>query len=181
MIPFVITNAGLTALANVSSLGPVNLATIKIGSGGVTPTPSVTALQTVISTLTPIGSSVPATGVVHMTFEDAGASSYSVTEIGIFTSGGVLFAYYSASTPFLVKTGGNIALFSIDLFVTNASPGSLTTPSASFNLPPATTTVVGVVELSTESDALAGTNSTKAMTPALTDEVSMINAMLFGG
>ena len=75
MIPFVITNAGLTALANVGTLGPVNLSTVKIGSGAYTPSGTVTALQTVISTLTPIGSSVPATGVVHMTFEDAPLSS----------------------------------------------------------------------------------------------------------
>ena len=180
MIPFVITNAGLTALANVGTLGPVNLSTVKIGSGAYTPSGTVTALQTVISTLTPIGSSVPATGVVHMTFEDAGTTAYSVTEIGIFDSLGNLFAYYSNSTPFLVKTSGNIALFSIDLFVTNASPGSLTTPSASFSLPPATTTVAGVAELSAQSDALAGTNNTKIMTPLLSAQLAFSMARIFG-
>jgi len=180
MIPFVITNAGLAALASVGTLGPVNLTNIQIGSGAFALSGTVTALQSELFSLTPIGSSVPATGTVHMTFEDMTTAAYNVTEIGIFTSTGVLFAYYSAATPFLVKTSGNIALFSVDLFVTNAAPGSLTTPAASFNLPPATTTVAGVIELSTQAQALAGTNNTTAMTPLLVAQVAFSMSRIFG-
>ena len=164
-LPFVITNAGLTALANVGTLGPVTLTTIKIGSSGYTPLATATGLTTVIKSLTPIGSTVPSTGMIHMTFEDASADVYSVKEIGIY-AGSTLFAIYANATAFLSKTSGNLALFSIDLALTNATPGSVTIGSATFAYPAATESAQGVAEIATTAEVTTGTDDTRIVTPA---------------
>ncbi len=50
---FVITNVGKAAIAQAGTLGPVVLSTIQIGNAGYTPSPTQTALQDPIKSITP--------------------------------------------------------------------------------------------------------------------------------
>lgn len=161
---FKITTAGQALLSNVSTIGPVTITTVRIGSSGYTPTGSETALVAQIKSLTPAGSSVPSPGMIHITAQDSTSDTYTVREIGIF-AGSTLFAICSQAAPILVKSSGNVALFSIDLAITNVPPGSVTIGDASFEYPPATETVKGVAEIATQAEVDAGIDDERIVTP----------------
>lgn len=163
-LQFTITSAGLSLLSQVSTIGPVTLTKVAIGSGAFTPSTSVSALQTQIKQITPSGSNVPAPGIIHITAQDSSTDAYSVKEIGIY-AGTTLFAYYSQSTTILSKASANVALFSIDLALTNVPAGSVTIGSATFAYPPATETTQGVAEIATTAEVTAGTDDTRIVTP----------------
>jgi hypothetical protein len=162
---FKITNSGLALLSQVSTIGPVTLSKVAIGSAGYTASGSETALTTQIKQITPEGSSVPAPGIIHITASDSSTDAYSVKEIGLF-AGSTLFAIYSQTAAILTKSSGNVALFSIDLALTNVPAGSVTIGAASFQYPPATEAVKGVAEIATTAEVTAGTNDTHIVTPA---------------
>jgi microcystin-dependent protein len=161
---FKITNSGLALLSQVSTIGPVTLTKVAIGSAGYTASGSETALTTQIKQITPEGSSVPAPGIIHITASDSSTDAYSVKEIGLF-AGSTLFAIYSQSAAILTKSSGNVALFSIDLALTNVPAGSVTIGAASFQYPPATEAVKGVAEIATTAEVAAGTNDSHIVTP----------------
>jgi hypothetical protein len=161
---FKITNSGLALLSQVSTIGPVTLTKVAIGSAGYTASGSETALTTQIKQITPEGSSVPAPGVIHITASDSSTDAYSVKEIGLF-AGSTLFAIYSQTAAILTKSSGNVALFSIDLALTNVPAGSVTIGAASFQYPPATEAVKGVAEIATTAEVAAGTNDSHIVTP----------------
>lgn len=163
---FVITNAGKAAIANVGTLGPVVLQKVGIGSSVYAATATQTALVAQIKQITPDGSSVPTPGTIHITATDKTTDSYSVKEIGLFTSTGVLFAVYSQATDILVKGSGSVALFAIDFVITGVPPGSVTIGDASFQYPPATETVKGVAEIATTAEVTAGEDDERIVTPA---------------
>lgn len=167
-IPFVITNAGLSL---ISGGGTVNLTTLQVGTGTYTvPSPtSATALVSPISTtLTLVGSSTPGTGILALAFEDLTSNAYNATEMGVFTSTGVLFALYSQSTAIFTKAAASASLISIDLVLTNSQATSVTVPSTpGFNYPSATPTTAGVAQIATTALVTAGVDNTTIITPAL--------------
>lgn len=162
---FKITNSGLALLSQVSTIGPVTITKVGIGSAGYTPSGSETALTTQIKDITPEGSSVPAPGIIHITASDSSADAYTVKEIGLF-AGTTLFAICSQTTAILTKSSGNVALFSIDLALSNVPAGSVTIGSASFQYPPATESAQGVAEIATSAEVAAATDDTRIVTPA---------------
>jgi hypothetical protein len=163
-----ITNAGLSAIAQAGTLGPVVISQVAIGSGSwaTAPTPTATALVTEIKRITPQGSSTPAPGVIHITAADTSADAYSVKEIALYTSTGVLFAIAGGTAVFLNKASGSVALTAVDLSLANVPVGSVTIGDANFQYPPATETVQGVLEIATAAEVAAGTDDLRAVTPA---------------
>lgn len=131
---FKITNAGLSLLSQVSTIGPVTITKVGIGTAGYTPSGSETALTTQLKQITPEGSSVPSPGIIHITASDSTTDAYVVKEIGLF-AGSTLFAVCSQTTAILTKSSGNVALFSIDLAISNVPAGSVTIGAASFQYP----------------------------------------------
>jgi len=129
---FIITNSGLSLLSQVSTVGPVTINKVAIGSAGYVEAASQTALVTQIKQLTPDGSSVTAPGIIHITASDSSTDAYAVKEIGLY-AGTTLFAIYSDTTAFLTKTATNTALFSVDLVLSNVPAGVLTTGLVSSN------------------------------------------------
>ena len=166
-LPFVITNAGLSALATATSLAPVTITGIQVGTGIYTPSVTNTALVAPISTtISLVGSSVPGTGMIHMTFEDITGNAYTINEIGLF-AGSTLFAIYSQSAGIMTKAAGAIGLFSIDLALTNTAPGTVSiSGNAAFNYPPATESTAGVLAIASTALVNAGTDNTTAVSPA---------------
>lgn len=161
---FKITNAGLGLLSQVGAIGPVTLTKVAIGSAGYTPSGTEATLTTQIKQITPEGSSVPTPGIIHITASDSSSDAYAVKEIGLY-AGTTLFAIYSQTTAILTKSSGNVALFSIDLALTNVPAGSVTIGSASFQYPPATESVKGVAEIATTAEVAVGTNDSHIVTP----------------
>jgi hypothetical protein len=163
----IITTAGQAAIAQAGSLGPVVISKIAIGSGtwSVAPTPSATALNTQIKQLDPSGSETPSAGIIHITATDNSADVYSVYEMGLYTSTGILFAIAGGTTLFLTKATGSSSLFSIDLAITNVPSGSVVIGDAGFAYPPATETTQGVAEIATSAEVVAGTDDTRIVTP----------------
>lgn len=163
-----ITNAGLSAIAQAGTLGPVVISKVAIGSGSWTtpPTTSATALLTQIKQITPQGSSTPSPGVIHITAEDSSTDAYSVSEIGLYDSNNVLFAIAGGTAAYLTKYSASTALFSIDISLANVPVGTVTIGNANFTNPPATETTMGVAEIATTAEVTAGTDDTRIVTPA---------------
>ena len=92
---------------------------------------------------------------------------YSVSEFGLYTDSGTLFAVYSqTSGAFFDKAAESILLLAADIKLTTLDAASLTFGDLTFVNPPATETVMGVVELATNAEVQAGTDTERAVTPA---------------
>ena len=163
-----ITNAGLSAIANAGTLGPVVITQVGVGSGSwsTAPTASATALISEIKKLTVDGSSTPSPGLIHINASDVGTDAYSVKEVGLYSSTGALIAIAGGTATLLTKASGSVALVAIDLSVVNVPVGSLTIGSTGFTYPPATETVKGVAEVATSAEVAAGTDDERIVTPA---------------
>jgi hypothetical protein len=163
----IITTAGQAALAQAGTLGPVVISKVAIGSGtwSVPPTSAATALNAQVKQLDPSGSETPAPGLIHITATDGTTDAYNIYEIGLYTSTGILFAIAGGTTLFLTKATGSSALFSVDLAITNVPSGSLTIGDTGFSYPPATETSLGVAEIATTLEVMAGLDDERIVTP----------------
>ena len=168
MADIIITQAGLEALVNSQKTGTnaLVLASVQFGSGQYTPTGNETALQSSFKTLTTISGGNAGDNVIHITANDISSDAYTVYEVGVFTSDGVLFAIASQTTPIIQKASSSQALLSLDFVVESAGDGDIVCGDTDFFNPPATTEMAGVVELATAAEAAAGTDSSRAITPA---------------
>ena len=164
----VITDAGLAEVVNAEQSGtaPVILAQVGIGTGQYQATEDMTTLVAETKRLGSIKGGAVGDNTIHITAADSSADAYSVYEIGVYTDTGVLFAVYSQSTPIVQKASGAEMMLAIDIILTNGNPDSVTVPDTSFVLTPATTERSGVVELATSAEAITGTDSIRAVTPA---------------
>ena len=167
-LQLIITDAGLSAIAQAGTLGPVVISKIAIGSGtwSSTPPTSTTALKTQIKQITPQGSSTPSPGLIHITAEDSSTDAYSVSEIGLYDSNNVLFAIAGGATTYLTKYSVSTALLSVDISLANVPLGTVTIGNANFTNPPATETTMGVAEIATTAEVVAGTDDSRIITPA---------------
>lgn len=163
-----VTNAGLAALVNAEATGTdtITISQIKFGSGQYTPTKTQTAMQTPFKTLTALSGGAVSANTLHVTAEDASTETYSVYEVGVFLSDGTLFAVGSQTTAILQKASGAIALLSVDIALADHSAATVTVGDTNFFNPQATTETKGVVELATDDETKAGTDATRAVTPA---------------
>lgn len=167
-LQLIITNAGLSAIAQAGTLGPVVISKVAIGSGtwATNPPTSTTALKTQIKQITPQGSSTPAPGIIHITAEDSTTDAYSVSEIGLYDANNVLFAIAGSSSIYLSKYSASTALLSVDISLANVPVGTVTIGNANFTNPPATESTMGVAEIATSAEVTAGTDDTRIVTPA---------------
>lgn len=167
-VSMIITDAGLAEVVNAQHSGtsPVVLTHIAFGSGQYTPDPTRTDLQNEFKRFDAISGGAVGDNVIHLTVGDSSTDNYTVYEVGVFTASGTLFAVYSQKTPVIQKAAGSQILLAIDLVLTNVDPESVTVGDTSFVLPPATTTLQGIVELATNEETIAGGDASRAVTPA---------------
>jgi phage-related tail fiber protein len=158
-LTMIITQAGLDAITAADGLGllPLEITEIAIGDAHWTPTIAATALQNETKRLPVTGGSVVADNYLSAKAIDQSADVYNVGEVGLYTDGGVLMAIYSQPTDITAKATASSTLFQIDAEFTSVAPGSLTVGDIGFDNPPATTEVLGVVELATQAEMDAGT------------------------
>ena len=172
-----ITDAGTSAFAAATNASQLNLQEVRLGSGH-NPTPATaTALTAALANRTyriqqvtqgleryAVVSRLDA-NAISLQCIDRSDDAVAPTEIGLFTDGGTLVAYYSVST-------GNIfnkAADSTWQFVVELAFSNLDTATISFTqnaILPATETRAGIAQVATQAETRAGTDDTKFVTPA---------------
>lgn len=162
-----ITTAGLEEVVNAEKSGtaPVVLSHIAFGTGKYTPSADRTNLQAEFKRFDAIAGGSIGDNIIHIDLHDNSTEEYTVYEVGVFTESGTLFAVYSQSTPILQKAATSEVVLAVDITLTDIDAESITVGDTNFNLNPATTETAGIVELATESEAKAGADTTKAITP----------------
>lgn len=166
-LTLVITDAGQQAIVDEDNMGtlPVMLTEIGVGTGKWAPTTAATALQNELKRISAVGGLAVADDILHVTLTDASTDAYALGEFGIYTDSGVLFAIYSDLDGIADKASDGLLLIATDIILTSISPGEIAVGDAGFNNPPATETVAGVAELATQTEATAGADDTRIMTP----------------
>jgi hypothetical protein len=132
-IQITITDAGRAEIINAANTGtaPVTITQVGLGSGQYTPTAGQTALQTEIKRLSTIAGEIVADDTIHVTIKDESNDAYNVSEFGLFTDSGTLFAVYSQSSgPFVQKAAASTLLLAVDVILgtldaTNITPGKV--------------------------------------------------------
>jgi hypothetical protein len=167
MANLIVTNGGIAAIRNAQATGTnaVSIASVRIGSGQWTPTGAATALKTPIKTYTAIAGGAVGDNIIHVEAMDESTDAFTAYEIGVYLADGTLLAVASSTTAILTKAASAQAMLAVDLVIADASSVQFVFPSATFSVPPATTTIQGVVELATDAEALAGTDAVRAITP----------------
>lgn len=167
-LEFILTTAGKAAIVSANNTGtnPVTINRVGVGSASWTPTAAATALNTEIKKITAIGGAAVANDTIHVTASDTSSDVYVVKEIGLFLTDGTLLAVYSQSAAIITKGAETVALIAADLVITGLPAGSVTVGDTTFDYPQATETVKGVAELATTSEAQAGTDDERILTPA---------------
>ena len=176
----IITDAGIAEVINAEHTGtaPVVLTQVGLGRGVYTPTPDQTALHDEIKRLSAISGGVVGDNIMHIQALDGTAgASYAVYEIGVYTASGTLFAVYSQALPIIHKVADSEIMLAIDFVLAGFEPTSVTVGDTNYSLAPATTSNQGVVELATDEEAVAGTDTERALTPksgaaAMDDKIS---------
>lgn len=167
-INIVITNAGLAEIVNAEQTGtaPVVIKEIGLGTGQYTASVTQTALRSEFKRVQAVAGGAIGDNALHLSVHDSGNDSYAVYELGVYTASGTLFAVYSQSVPIIQKAAASHMLLAIDMVFTNVNPESVTVGDTNFQLNSATTTRQGIVELATGDEVQAGSDSTRAVTPA---------------
>ncbi|MAM57364.1 MAG: hypothetical protein CMN25_08525 [Salinicola sp.] len=168
-IRFIVTDAGRAALTNEDNTGTGarKIAEIGLGRGQYTASDrSRTDLVDPIKRINTIGGETVAPDIIHVTLQDETSDTYSVGEIGLFLDNGVLFAYYSQPDDWIIeKAAPATLLLATDIELADIDVSSLTFGDAAFLNPPATETVLGVIEIATQEEVDAGTDRRRAVVP----------------
>lgn len=166
----VVTNAGIQEVINAEQNGtaPVVLTQVGLGTGQYTPSINQTALQNEFKRLPANALSGGSIGnnIIYINARDTSSDTYTLFEFGIYTSSGTLFAVCSTNIPILQKAAESQAYLDIEFVLANIDPASVVLGDTNFFNPSATTEKEGVVELATDAETIAGTDTHRAVTPA---------------
>lgn len=164
----VLTTAGIQAVINAKETGTnaVTISEIGVGTGKYTPTKEQTQLQAQVKRMPILEGGQAGDNAIHVACKDDGPGSYEVFEFGLFLSDGTLFAVYSQNVPIIEKQEKSNLLLAIDMKLEGVNAGNITFGDVSFSFTAATTTNAGIVELATDEETQAGTDSQRAVTPA---------------
>jgi microcystin-dependent protein len=165
-----ITTAGRSALVNANKNGTnaVVISQVGVTQKAFTPDTGMTTMPAELKRLSTISGGATDASTMHVTIRDNSADQYSLLGLGLYLADGTLFAVYSQPTLIGQKSPQASLLIALDVKFTDIDAASLQFGDTNFQLNVATTDTVGVVRLALNSDAIAGTDAAKAMTPAST-------------
>ncbi|UQY87968.1 hypothetical protein LQE85_01645 [Stenotrophomonas rhizophila] len=162
-----ITPAGFAAIINAEHTGT---APVKLTHVGLTPQHFDVA--TVAATLpgeskrlTTFGGQAVSGDTLHLNVRDDTADAYTLRGFGLYLQDGTLFAVYSQPAPIMEKAAAATMLLATDIRFAKVNATSIEVGDIDFVNPTATTTRAGVVRLSTDQEADAGSDAATAMTP----------------
>jgi len=163
-----VTNAGRAALVNAQNTGtdPVTITEVGLSQTAVVPAVTDIALAGEFKRVAGVAGEVVADDTIHINMVDSTADVYSLRSFALYLDDGTMFAIYGQVDPILEKTVQSIGALSIDAIFADIAAALLTFGNANFTNPPATTERQGVVELTTNAEAQAGTDSVRALTVA---------------
>ena len=164
----VLTTAGIQAVINAKETGTnaVTISEIGVGTGKYTASKEQTQLQAQVKRLPILEGGQAGDNAIHVACKDDGPGAYEVCEFGLFLSDGTLFAVYSQSTPIIAKQESSNLLLAIDMKLEGVSTGNVTFGDMSFSFTAATRENAGIVELATDEETQAGTDTQRVVTPA---------------
>ncbi|WP_211471722.1 hypothetical protein [Collimonas humicola] len=167
-LQIIITKAGRAALVNAEHNGtaPLKITEIGITAAVFTATGDSTALPSEIKRIKTISGEVVAPDTIHVTVRDDSSDTYTMRGIGYWLSNGVLLGVYSQPEPILQKSTQSMMLLAADVVFADIKAASLAFGDTNFTNPPATVDRQGVTELATGDETVAGTDGTRAVTPA---------------
>lgn len=162
-----ITNAGRARLINSGHTGTntVLVASIGLSNTPFVPTADLEDLPGEFKRMQSFGGKCVAADTIHVTLQDSSADRYTLFGYGLYLDDGTLFATYGQADAIMEKASVSTLLLSADTIFADIDATQIVFGSAEFLNPPATTDVVGVVELATDEEATAGTDDARAVTP----------------
>ncbi|NOW46181.1 hypothetical protein FHW96_002339 [Novosphingobium sp. SG751A] len=162
-----LTKAGLSAIVgdDSPSLGPVVITQLGLTDAVFTVASTLEALPGEFKRIDVSGQQA-GDDTLHMTALDASDDVYSYRGFALYLADGTLFAVYGQSGPIAAKAAPSASFFVLDIKLAEGQAESISFGDTNFLNPPATTTRQGVVELATNAEASAGTDTQRALTPA---------------
>ncbi|MCA8251419.1 tail fiber protein, partial [Burkholderia multivorans] len=163
-----ITDAGREALVAADNTGTVARRVVEVGLGTAAFAfdKGMKTLPNERKRVTTFGGENVAPDTVHVVIQDDTDDQYSLFAYGLYLDNGVLFGVYVQDTPILEKSPAAMLLLASDIVFKSIDASQLEFGPATFLNPPATTERKGVVELATPDEVAAGTDATRAVTPA---------------
>lgn len=165
-LSIVVTTAGRAALVNAKNDGtaPVLMTQVGFSPTAIVATEATAALPGETKRLAAIAGRVVADDKIHVTVKDESSDAYDVRSFALYLADGTLFAAYGQATPIFSKTARSTPVLAIDLTFVDVDATDLTFGDVSFDNPPASLTVKGVVELATQDEAAALADQERALT-----------------
>ncbi|HEL3779044.1 tail fiber domain-containing protein [Stenotrophomonas forensis] len=162
-----ITDAGFARLVNPPNTGTNAVLITQIGltSTAFTPSAGLTALPGEIKRVASFGGQAVGDDTVHVTIRDDSATAYTLRGFGLYLADGTLFATYGQADPIMEKSAASMLLLATDTRFAEVDTALIQFGDAGFIYPPATTEVVGVVELATATEAEDAADTQRAVTP----------------
>lgn len=162
-----ITDAGFAKLVNPPNTGTNAVLVTQIGltSTAFTPSAGLTALPGEIKRVATFGGQAVGDDTLHVTIRDDSTTAYSLRGFGLYLADGTLFATYGQTDPIMEKSAASMLLLATDARFTEVDITQIQFGNAEFIYPPATTEVLGVVELATNTEAEDAADTQRAVTP----------------
>lgn len=159
----IVTNAGRAALVNAANTGtaPVVIAQVGVSGTAVVPGPGATTLPGESKRVATLSGDVVADDTIHLIVRDESADVFTLRSFALYLADGTLFAIYGQAGVILEKSAQAMMLLAIDVRFEDVDASSLAFGDANFLNPPATTEQIGVVELATVAEAIAGIDDSR--------------------
>jgi L-ascorbate metabolism protein UlaG (beta-lactamase superfamily) len=166
-ITIIVTNAGRAALVNAANTGTnaVTIAQLGITAAVFVPNAAQVALPGEIKRIASVAGVVVDDDKIHVTASDVTNAAYTMRGFGLYLADGTLFATYGQAGEILNKTSESMMLLALDIGFVDVDAQMIVFGDTNFILPPATTEILGLVELATTAEGQAGNDPTRVLTP----------------
>ncbi|WP_234179215.1 phage tail protein [Sphingopyxis sp. NFH-91] len=166
-ITIIVTNAGRAALVNAANTGTnaVTITQLGITATAFAADPAQVALPGEIKRIASVAGVVVADDAIHVTASDVTTDAYTMRGFALYLADGTLFALYGQAGAILNKTAESMMLLAADIAFADIDATMIEFGDTNFILPPATTEILGLVELATTAEGQAGSDNSRVLTP----------------
>ena len=164
-IPLIITTAGRALLPSNGGIAPVSLTQLGLTETAIVPNAAMVALAGEFKRINTVSGAVTATDTISLGVLDESNDTYDLRGIGLYTATGVLFAVAGQAAPLVEKASQSNLALTLDLKFADIDAAELVFGDTNFLLPAATTEVQGLVELATDAETAAKTDTDRAVSP----------------
>jgi hypothetical protein len=163
-LPIKITAAGYAALRNAQGNGTNAVLVAMAGLTSTAFTPG-DAVPQEIKRVATIAGGATSPNTIHVTISDTSADAFPCRGFGLYLDNGTLLGSYGQADVIVEKSSQAAMLLAIDIQFADIDATQITFGDTNFSNPQATTERVGVVELATDAETIAGTDAARVITP----------------